>query len=76
MRLAAVLISRMAEKGIWYTPTISTYGIMNREPFVGVLTEDQMRKSAQVAGKGLEAMKVSRTYIVHYHLCRFRDLAL
>lgn len=49
----------MAEKEIWYTPTISTYGVMAREPFAAVLNEDQQRKSAQVSGKGLEALKVS-----------------
>ena len=49
---------RMAEKGIYLTPTLSCYGIMVRKPFENFLPPDGQIKNRQVMQQGLQALKV------------------
>ena len=50
---------RMAEKGIFLTPTLSCYGIMIRPPFEDFLPPEGKVKNEQVMAKGLDALKVA-----------------
>ncbi len=49
---------RMAEKGIYLTPTLSCYGIMVRKPFEDFLPPSGQVKNRQVMAEGLNALKV------------------
>ncbi|ODN83769.1 amidohydrolase [Cryptococcus wingfieldii CBS 7118] len=50
---------RMAENGVYLTPTLSCYGIMLRKPFEGFLNEEQRDKSVQVMQQGLNALRIA-----------------
>lgn len=54
---------RMAQQGVFLTPTLSCYGIMVRKPFENFLPPSGQIKNAQVMEKGLEALKVGSTSI-------------
>jgi hypothetical protein len=51
---------RMAEKGIYLTPTLSCYGTMARPPFEDFLNPEGQVKNRQVMQQGLQALKVAR----------------
>ncbi|KAI0753116.1 hypothetical protein C8Q80DRAFT_494966 [Daedaleopsis nitida] len=58
------LISRetaelMASKGIFLTPTLSCYGIMERPPFEDFLPPGGKVKNKQVMSQGLDALKIA-----------------
>ena len=56
---AYLLLTMMAEKGIFLTPTLSCYGIMVRPPFEDYLPPEGKVKNEQVMAKGLDALKVA-----------------
>ncbi|GAA5993155.1 hypothetical protein JCM10908_001315 [Rhodotorula pacifica] len=49
----------MAEKGIYLTPTLSCYGIMQRAPWEDFLPPSGQVKNKQVMERGLEALKLA-----------------
>ncbi|WVR08394.1 hypothetical protein IAU60_005449 [Kwoniella sp. DSM 27419] len=49
----------MAEKGIWLTPTLATYGAFTRPPFDKHLPPTGMEKNKVVMTKGLEGLKIA-----------------
>ncbi|WVF68082.1 hypothetical protein IAT40_002845 [Kwoniella sp. CBS 6097] len=49
----------MAEKGIWLTPTLATYGAFTRPPFDKHLPPSGMEKNKMVMEKGLESLKIA-----------------
>ncbi|OCF42588.1 hypothetical protein I317_03573 [Kwoniella heveanensis CBS 569] len=49
----------MAEKGIWLTPTLATYGAFTRPPFDKHLPPSGMEKNQMVMEKGLESLKIA-----------------
>ncbi|KAF9511406.1 hypothetical protein BS47DRAFT_1298935 [Hydnum rufescens UP504] len=49
----------MATKGIFLTPTLSCYGIMERAPFEDFLPENGKVKNKQVMSQGLNAIKIA-----------------
>lgn len=50
---------RMAEKGVFLTPTLACYGIMVRPPFEDFLPPEGKVKNAQVMERGLDALKIA-----------------
>ncbi|EJD40401.1 hypothetical protein AURDEDRAFT_115887 [Auricularia subglabra TFB-10046 SS5] len=50
---------KMAEKGVFLTPTLSCYGIMVRPPFEDFLPEQSKRKNEEVMQNGLRALEIA-----------------
>ena len=49
----------MAEKGIFFTPTLAVHGIVVRAPFENFLTAESKRKNEQVMACGFNAMQMA-----------------
>lgn len=49
----------MAEKGIFLTPTLLTYSVMNREEYRSFLPVEAIEKNEQVLQAGLESLKIA-----------------
>ena len=49
----------MAEKGVFLTPTLTTYEIMNRPPFSDFLPEESKRKNEEVITAGQDSLRIA-----------------